>query len=171
MKKSARVRARDGERGGTVRRQWWAIREGGEREEAGVLWVFIISSSRLDSVKLWNNPLMSPPYRVDRMSTRLSDFSLFYFPALFLPRPSVSPSLYPLPFIFPLRSYASFHFPDISATLLFPVRGLTDATILIIVRLASLGDFAFKYISHGWFFRHGNKWGGLGSFFRYLQFI
>lgn len=47
------------------------------------------------------------------------------------------------------RSYASFHFSDISATLLFPVRGLTDATILIIVRLASLGDFAFKYISHG----------------------
>lgn len=55
-----------------------------EREEAGVLWVFIISSSRLDSVKLWNNPLMSPPCRVDRMPTRLSDFSLFYFPALFL---------------------------------------------------------------------------------------
>lgn len=87
------------------------------------------------------------PSRPD-VDEALGFFSLLLSRSL-SPRPSVSPSLYPLPFIFPLRSYASFHFSDISATLLFPVRGLTDATILIIVRLASLGDFAFKYISHG----------------------
>lgn len=93
----------------------------GRRRGEGVLWVFIISSSRLDSVKLWNNPLMSPPCRVDRMPTRHSDFSLFYRPALSFSMSLVSPSLYSLPFIFllPSLSYTSFHFfSGMSPTLL-----------------------------------------------------
>lgn len=65
-----------------------------------VLWVFIISPSRLDSVKLWNNPLMSPPCRVDRMPTKLSDFSLICSLALLL---------YVSRFLVAL--VASFHFP------------------------------------------------------------
>lgn len=77
----------------------------GEKEEMGVIggegwrvegmvWVFIISPSRLDSVKLWNNPLMSLPCRVDRMPTKLPDFPLF-LPALSFPSflPFLSPTL------------------------------------------------------------------------------
>ena len=86
---------REGEKGVTGGEGW----ERGRVE--GMVWVFIISPSRLDSVKLWNNPLMSLPCRVDRMPTKLPDFPLF-LPALSFPSflPSLSPislSLSPFP--------------------------------------------------------------------------
>lgn len=75
------------------------------RRRRRLLWVFIISPSRLDSVKLWNNPLMSPPCRVDRMPTKLSDFSLSLLcPAALFLSLGVSHLLVAL-------ARASFHFP------------------------------------------------------------
>lgn len=82
MKKSARVRGcRAGleEDSGRLHRSG---ERGEEEEREGALSFYHLSLPRLDSVKLWNNPLMSPPCRVDRMPTKLWIFLSF---ALSLP--------------------------------------------------------------------------------------
>lgn len=98
---------------------------------------------------------MSPPCRVDRMSTKLSDFSLICSLALFL---YVYRFLVALvaSFHFPiaiLRLLSSFWYeplscPSLPFSLFLPPEGLTDVTILIIAKLVLLCDFALS-VSHG----------------------
>lgn len=147
-------------------RRWEGRRKRKRKRGWRVLWVFIISPSRLDSVKLWNNPLMSPPCRVDRMPTKLSDFSLFCSPrflslGLSSPRRSLAAS-----FHFPIAfSYASFHFSGINRS----PRVSQPFSLLELDRRCD-HDYCktrvalwlrFNRVSHGWFLQRGNKWKSL----------
>lgn len=122
---------REGEKGVTGGERW----ERGRVE--GMVWVFIISPSRLDSVKLWNNPLMSLPCRVDRMPTKLPDFPLF-LPALSFP--SFLPSLSPISLSLSLLFQRHPPLPQTHPTPLFAALHSSEAGIPIIAGLVSLYD-------------------------------
>lgn len=124
---------REGEKGVTGGERW----ERGRVE--GMVWVFIISPSRLDSVKLWNNPLMSLPCRVDRMPTKLPDFPLF-LPALSFP--SFLPSLSPISLSLSLLFQRHPPLPQTHPTPLFAALHSSEAGIPIIAGLVSLYEFA-----------------------------